>query len=44
MRSSKVINLAGKDFVHGMVSSGGLRSHIVSGGQGIPVVLMAGFP
>jgi len=38
------IALGGKWFTHSMVDAGSIRFHTVSGGQGFPVLLMAGFP
>ncbi|WP_148253429.1 alpha/beta fold hydrolase [Aidingimonas lacisalsi] len=38
------VELGGKVFTHSMVEAEGIRFHTVSGGQGFPVLLMAGFP
>ena len=38
------ISLAGKSFAHEMVEAAGIRFHIVQGGSGIPVFLIAGYP
>lgn len=44
MVSHDAIELGGKRFEHGMVDADGIRFHTVTGGEGFPVVLMAGFP
>lgn len=38
------IELGGQKFNHRMVTAADLRFHIVEGGSGVPVILMAGFP
>ena len=44
MQGSSVIALGEKSFAHRMVAAGGIRFHIVQGGSGVPVFLIAGFP
>ena len=44
MPEHKILELDGKPFHHDMVEAGGIRFHTVSGGSGVPVVLIAGFP
>jgi pimeloyl-ACP methyl ester carboxylesterase len=44
MPAHDIIELGGKAFVHGMVNADGIRFHTVSGGSGVPVILLAGFP
>lgn len=38
------IELDGKPFHHRMVTAAGMRFHVVEGGSGDPVILLAGFP
>jgi pimeloyl-ACP methyl ester carboxylesterase len=44
MQGSGVIALGEKSFTHRMVEAAGIRFHIVQGGSGVPVFLIAGFP
>ena len=41
---SEVIELDGTRFRHRMISAAGVRFHLVEGGVGPTVVLLAGFP
>ncbi len=38
------IYLADKAFYHSMVDANGIRFHTVTGGKGMPIILIAGFP
>jgi pimeloyl-ACP methyl ester carboxylesterase len=38
------IELGGRTFLHRMIAAAAMRFHIVEGGSGPPVILMAGFP
>jgi pimeloyl-ACP methyl ester carboxylesterase len=42
--SSGGVELGGKPFLHRMIVAAAMRFHIVEGGAGPPVILMAGFP
>lgn len=44
MNEYEAIELGGRPFHHRMVHAAGMRFHVVEGGQGEPLVLLAGFP
>jgi len=44
MQDSGVIALGERSFTHRMIEAAGMRFHVVQGGSGVPVLLIAGFP
>lgn len=44
MNTHETFELGGRLFHHRMVPAAGMRFHIVEGGQGEPLILLAGFP